>query len=152
MKANLVAVVMFVVATLAWTQSSQAQDSGATPPAPVEAFFCNMQPGKDMKDLMQVTERFNKWAAKNDPGYSAWILTPRFGQFGDLPEVVWLGSSQSGNDMGKGLDAWMAGGNDIQGAFDGVMSCGSHSLVSSVEVNAPSLSLNRRDLLRTSVA
>ena len=28
---------------------------------------------------------------KNDPDYSAWILTPRFGQFVELPQVVWLG-------------------------------------------------------------
>ena len=90
-----------------------------------------------MKDLMQVTERFNKWANKNDPGYSAWILTPQFAQFTETPQVVWLGAHESGNNMGKGLDAWQASGNDIQEAFNSVMTCGIHSVASSVEINVP---------------
>lgn len=136
MKAFTTAVLMFTVAVTTWTQSTQAQETSAKP-APIEAFFCNLQPGKDMKDLMQVAQRLSKWADKNDPDYSAWILTPQFGQFGELPQVVWLGSNPSGNAMGKGLDAWQATGDDIQEAFNSVMACGSHSLVSSVEINAP---------------
>ncbi|MCB1844892.1 MAG: hypothetical protein KDI09_18150, partial [Halioglobus sp.] len=125
------------LAASGWTQFAVAQDAATTPPAPVEAFYCNMQPGKDMKDLMQVADRFRSWADKNDPGYSAWILTPRFGQFGELPQVVWLGSNTSGDAMGAGLDAWIASGQDIQQDFDKVVDCGSHGLASSVEVNAP---------------
>lgn len=136
MKAITTALLMFSVAVTTWTQSTQAQDAGAKP-APIEAFFCNLQPGKSVKDLMQVAQRFSKWADKNDPTYSAWILTPRFGQFAELPQVVWLGSNPSGNEMGKALDAWKAGGDDIQGAFNSVMACGGHSVASSVEVNAP---------------
>jgi hypothetical protein len=90
-----------------------------------------------MKDLMQVAQRFSKWADKNDPDYSAWILTPRFAQFGEAPQVVWLGSNPSGNAMGKALDAWRATGDDIQNAFNSVMACGGHSVASSVEINVP---------------
>jgi len=127
---------MLAVAVIPWTQSIQAQEAGAKP-GPVEAFFCNLQSGKSMKDLMQVTERFNKWANKNDPGYSAWILIPQFAQFTETPQVVWLGAHESGNNMGKGLDAWQASGNDIQEAFNSVMTCGIHSVASSVEINVP---------------
>lgn len=136
MKAFTTAVLMFTVAVTAWAQSTQAQEGGAKP-APVEAFFCNFVPGKDMNDLTQVAQKFSKWADKNHADYSAWILTPRFGQFGEMSEVVWLGSNQSGNQMGKGLDAWAKSGGDIQKAFDSVIACGSHSVASSVEVNAP---------------
>jgi hypothetical protein len=137
MKARITAVLMFTVAasTWTWTQATQAQEAAS--PAPLEAFFCNMQPGKDMKDLMQVTERFKKWSDKNDSGYSAWILTPRFGQFRELPQVLWLGGYASGNAMGKGLDDWMASGSDIQAAFDSVIDCGAHSLASSIEISSP---------------
>ena len=126
---------MVAVAVIPWTQSTQAQDGAK--PGPVEAFFCKMQSGKSMKDLVQVSERFSKWAKKNDPGYSAWILTPQFAQYMEVPQVIWLGSNTSGNDMGKGLDAWRASGGDIQEAFDSVISCGGHSVASSVEINAP---------------
>ena len=135
MKTLVTAVTTFVMAVTMLTQQALAQ--GETGPSPVEAFFCNMQEGKDMKDLMAVTDRFKKWADKNDPSYSAWILTPRFGQFAELPGVVWLGSNPDGNAMGKGLDKWMASGDDIQEGFDDVLRCGAHSLASSVEINVP---------------
>tara|TARA_R110000823_G_scaffold139607_7_gene269571 strand:- start:33168 stop:33926 length:759 start_codon:yes stop_codon:yes gene_type:complete len=125
------------LAASGWTQLAVAQDAAATPPAPVEAFYCNMQSGKDMKDLMQVAERFSAWADSNDPGYAAWILTPVFGQFNELPQVVWLGSNVSGDAFGAGLEAWLEGGQDVQQAFDKVVDCGAHMLASSVEVNAP---------------
>jgi hypothetical protein len=86
---------------------------------------------------MQVAERFKQWADKSNPDYAAWILSPQFGQFEELPQVIWLGSNTSGNSMGKGLDAWQAGGKDIQAAFDSVVACDSHSVASSIEVNAP---------------
>lgn len=136
MKAIATALMIFTAALSTWTQSVQAQEAGAKP-APIEAFFCNMVPGKSMKDLMQVAQRFSKWADKNDSSYSAWILTPQFAQFREAPQVIWLGSNPSGNAMGKGLDAWQATGDDIQEAFNAVMQCGAHAVASSVEVNAP---------------
>lgn len=136
MKTYATAALMFTVAVSTWMQSAQAQDEGAKP-APVEAFFCNLQDGKGMKDLMQVSERFSKWAKKNDPEYSAWILTPELAQFGEAPQVIWLGSNPSGNSMGEGLEAWKASGNAIQEEFNSVMACGAHSVASSVTINAP---------------
>jgi hypothetical protein len=136
MKAITTAVVVFTMALTTWAQSALAQEAGAKA-GPVEAFYCNLQPGKSMKDLMQVAKSFNKWADKNDPGYSAWILTPQFAQFGEAPQVIWLGSNASGNEMGKAMDAWRSGGGDIQKDFDSVMSCGGHALASSIEINAP---------------
>lgn len=136
MKRMIAAVLFFPVVLSLMAVSAQAQDDGAKP-APVEAFYCNMMPGKGMKDLMQVAERFSKWADKNDSTYSAWILTPQFAQFTEMPHVIWLGSNPSGNDLGKGLDAWQKSGGDIQKAFDEVMQCGAHGLASSVEINAP---------------
>lgn len=119
---------------VAWTQTAQAQ----TAPAPIEAFYCNMQEGKGMKDLMPVADRFSKWADKNNPTYSAWILTPRFGMGSQLPQMIWLGSTPTGAEFGKGADAWAKGGKDIQDAFDKVVDCSAgHVLASSVEVLAP---------------
>lgn len=124
----------FSALAMAWTQTAQAQ----TPPAPIEAFYCNMQEGKGMKDLAQVADRFSKWADSNNSGYSAWILTPQFGLGGQLPQVIWLGSAPNGADFGKGLDAWRKDGNDISDAFDSVIDCSAgHVLASSVEVLAP---------------
>lgn len=125
-----------VVATITLAHSVQAQDNGAKP-VPVEAYFCNFVPGKGMKDLAEVAQRFGKWADKHNDDYSAWILTPRLGQFEELPEVVWLGSNTSGDEMGKGVEAWTASGGKIQAEFDSVVACDSHSVVSSLEVNAP---------------
>jgi hypothetical protein len=138
MKRNLGVVWLFAAAVIPWTQAAQAQTASATPPAPIEAFYCNFLPGKTMKDLQPVAERFSKWADKNNPTNAAWILTPQFGIGSKLPQVIWLGSNPSGNDLGKGLDAWQASGGDIATAFDSVVDCSlGHVLASSVEVNAP---------------
>jgi hypothetical protein len=137
MNRYLTAVCMFLAAAMPWMQSAQAQTPSATPPAPIEAFYCKMQPGKSMKDVMQVAQRFSKWADKNAKDYSAWILTPQFAQFEEVPQLIWLGSNSSGNQMGKTLDAYQASGGDIQKDFDDVISCGGHALASSIEINAP---------------
>ena len=135
MKAITTAIFSITIIVLAWTQQSMAQD--ATGPSPVEAFFCNMQEGKTMDDLLKVAGKFSKWADKNDPDYSAWILTPRFGELAQLPQVVWLGSNPNGESMGKALDKWVATGNELQEEFNSVMNCAGHGLASSVEINAP---------------
>lgn len=130
---------MFVVIALVvstWAHNALAQEP-ADAPAPIEAFYCNFQDGKDMADLTKVAQRFSKWADENFSDYSAWILTPAFGQLADLPEVLWLGSNTSGIMMGKGQDAYMASGGDIQGEFDKVVDCYAHALASSVPVHAP---------------
>lgn len=136
MKISLTAAFLFAAAVSVSTQSLQAQDSGAAP-APIEAFYCQMRDGKDMKDLMKVADRFGKWADTNQPGYSAWILTPQFGQLEELPDLVWLGSDLSGDALGKGMDAYAASGADIQKDFESIVDCGAHALATSVEVAAP---------------
>jgi hypothetical protein len=133
-------VLMFSVAVITWIQPvwAQAQGAKATPPAPVEAFYCNLKEGKSMKDLMQVADRFSKWADKNDPSYAAWIITPQFGLGAQLPHLIWLGSWANGSEMGKGIAGYAADGRDLQDAFDGVIDCSmGHVLASSVEINAP---------------
>jgi hypothetical protein len=135
MKVITSAVLTAAFAVIAWIQPVAAQNANG--PSPVEAFFCNFQEGKTMKDLQQVAGRFSKWADKNDPDYSAWILTPRFAQFAVNPQVIWLGSNPNGNSMGKALDKWIASGNETQEEFNSVMRCGGHGLASSMEINAP---------------
>lgn len=132
------AVIVFSVAVTTWIQPTQAQDAAATPPAPVEAFYCNMQEGKSQKDLMKVAERFSKWADKHDPSASAWVLTPQFGMGAEQPDFVWLGSNPSGSQWGSGLDAWQASGGDIQAAFNDIVDCSmGHVMASSVEISVP---------------
>lgn len=135
MRPMIAAVLTLTVAVFTWTQQVAAQQAGGS--SPVEAFFCNMQEGKGMKDLMAVADRFAKWADKNDPEYSAWILTPRFAQFATTAQVVWLGSNPNGNSLGKGLDAWVSKGGELQEDFNEVISCMAHGLAASVEINAP---------------
>lgn len=137
MKPITTAVFAFTMALTTWGQSALAQEAGAKP-APVEAFYCNLQEGKSMKDVMQMGKRFSKWADKNISDYAAWILTPQFGLGAELPQFIWLGSNPNGNAFGKGLDAYQKTGGDLQEGFASVMDCSAgHVLASSVEINAP---------------
>ena len=132
------AVLISTVAVTTFTQASTAQAQTASGPAPVEAFYCSMQEGKNMKDVVKVTDKFSKWAAKNDPSYSAWLLTLQFGMRDQVPPMIWLGSNPNGTEFGKGLDAWQATGDDLQAELNSVMDCSiGHVLASSVEINVP---------------
>jgi hypothetical protein len=136
MKKHLATALIFTWAVLGSGQSALAEE--ARGPAPVEAFYCKFQPGKGMSDLMPVAQRQKEWSDKNDPNYSAWILTPQFGIAGQLPQVIWLGSAPNGNDFGNGMVAWQTTATDIQKAFNAVVDCSlGHVLASSVEINAP---------------
>ena len=84
--------------------------------------------------------RFNKWSDKNDNNYGAWILTPQFKAGGLDFDFLWVGSWNTGAEMGAGMDKWMNGGasGDVGQAFNQVMDCSTgHVLMTSVEVNAP---------------
>ncbi len=139
MKVNLcaMAVLMLTVAVMTATPRAVAQDSGATGPNPIEAYYCSLRDGKSMDELMQVAGRFSKWADKNSPDYSAWILTRQFVQGDQLPQMIWLGSNPTGASMGKLFDAYQKTGGDIADAFDKVVECSGHGLASSTEINAP---------------
>ena len=99
------AVLMLSAAVITWIQPAQAQDAKAMPPAPVEAFYCNLKEGKSKRDLMQVAERFSSWADKHDPGYAAWVLSPQFGLGAELPQLIWLGLVFAWARWGGGLAA-----------------------------------------------
>jgi hypothetical protein len=130
-------VLLISVMSLPFVSHTALAQPEQTKPGPVEAFFCMFQPGKGMDDLMPIAQRFAKWADQNDPSYSARILTPAFGQFTELPQVVWLGANTSGIEMGKGQDTWRKSGGDLQKAFDSVVACGAHMVVSSVPIHVP---------------
>ena len=132
---RILAVVMIVAACLGGWQSAQAQDSGGVP---VEFFACEWEDDKGLADLKKVADKFRAWTDKNDPSYSAWILTPQF-YAADLGfDVGWLGSWPSGDAFGEGQDAWMAGGAELAEAFSEVIDCTiSHETATSVVVRAP---------------
>lgn len=104
--------------------------------APVELFACTFKEGKGHADLAKVNEKFAKWSRKNDRGYSSWTITPQFRSNDGEFDVGWIGSWQAGSAMGKGLDSWMKDSDGLGEAYGEVIDC-SHSLVSSVAVNAP---------------
>jgi len=136
MKKLLAVVVSVLLVAGGWVQSAvaqQAQDKGV----PVEFFGCNYQDGKGLQDLQKVGEKFSKWSAKNDSGYSAWILTPQFHTNLDI-DVGWLGSWPDANAMGKGQDTWMAGGRELAADFEKVIDCSHwHESATSAVINAP---------------
>ena len=129
------AVAVVAVTNMAWTGQALGQDEPPTV-APVELFACTFKEGKGMEDMAKLNEKFKKWSKKQDDGYSAWTITPQFrtndGQF----DVGWIGSWQAGSAMGKGLDTWMKGNDGLGAAYAELIDC-SHSLVSSVAINAP---------------
>ena len=132
---HVITALMFMVAVTVGNSQVQAQDAGSSP---LEAFYCSLRDGQSMDDLMQVASRFSKWADKNSPDYSAWILTRAFVQGDQLPQMIWLGSNPTGASMGKLFDAYQKTGGDLAAAFDKVVDCsGGHGLATSVEINAP---------------
>jgi hypothetical protein len=121
-------------AGLFWSALSTAQDD-KVPVAPVELFGCSFKEGKGMSDLEKVNAKFAKWSKKQDPGYSAWVMSPQFAMQSPF-EVLWLGSWQTGGKaMGQGLDNWQAGNDGIADDYWDVIECG-HVLMSSVAINA----------------
>ena len=133
----LTAVLIYVVAVTSGIQVAQAQEDGAS--VPVEAFYCNIREGKGRKDVENAVDKFNAWMDANaaDDGYMAWIMAPQFGMHMELPDIIWLGSWESGAAMGSGMDKYLAEAGDVQEAFNDAIECGGHALASSVEINAP---------------
>ena len=67
--------------------TAQAQDRAA-----MESWACNYVEGKGYGDLMKVAAKWDKWASKNHPApYDAYVLTPVFATFEEVPEsVCWV--------------------------------------------------------------
>jgi hypothetical protein len=120
-----------------WVGSAAAQ---RPPPsfAAVEGYMCNFVDGKDRKDLDKVVKKWNQWMddSKSSP-YSAWILTPVLHSTSMPYDVVWLGVWQNGNDMGRGMQAWMTGNDGLAEEFEDVISCDEHSNAASVNIRPP---------------
>ena len=102
---------------------------------PVDMYMCTFREGKGFEDLDKLDARWKKWAAKNDPGQSAWRLVPMLRATDDPFAVGYLGSWTSGEAMGAGMDAW-AGGGDLLEDYEATIEC-KRALAASVEVNAP---------------
>ena len=128
-----IALAVLTGTSLLWGQSATGQEDGAV--VPVEWYACSFRDGKDMEDLNKVTARFNKWADKNDPGYSAWLMFPNL-HSGVEYDFGWLGSWASGADFGKGTDAFNQ--TDLMSDFMEVIDCSmGHEMASSAVINAP---------------
>lgn len=128
-------VTVSAVSGLAWAAPAVSEENEAVV-SPVELFACTFKEGKGHGDLEKINEKFAKWSKKKDPGYSAWTITPQFRTNDGEFDVGWIGSWQTGSGMGKGLDSWMSDSEGLGKAYGEVIEC-SHSLVSSVAINAP---------------
>lgn len=134
---NIWKTVVAVVAVSSLGLTTQAWSQDKSPAVmPVELYSCTFNEGKGMDDLNKVTEKFRKWSKKNQSGYSAWTITPNFRAADGEFDVGWIGSSQTSDAFGKGMDNWVNDNDGLAAAFNDVISC-SHSLVSSVAINAP---------------
>jgi hypothetical protein len=131
---KLLAVVVGLVA-LATVQVASAQDDAKG--TPVEFYGCTWQDGKGMADLVKVGKKFSDWADKQGSEYSAWILTPQFHTDVGF-DVGWLGGWPSGAEMGKTLDNWKSGGQQLAAEFTAVMDCsGRHEMATALPLHAP---------------
>jgi hypothetical protein len=98
----------------------------------MESWACNYVEGKGYGDLMKVAAKWDKWASKNHPApYDAYVLTPVFATFEEVPESVWLGFSPTSAELGAIADQWMSEGGDLIDGFNSVVDCGAHTLAAS---------------------
>ena len=110
------------VFALSAVQSSFAQDRAA-----MESYACNYVEGKGLDDLMAVAAKWDKWASDNNPApYRAYVLTPIFATFEEVPEAVWIGFSPTSAQLGAVADTWLSEGGDLIAEFDSVVKCGAH--------------------------
>ena len=131
---NILAVVIGVYA-LVTAQFSIAQDEAKGTPA--EFYGCEWEDGKGMADLVKVGKKFSQWADKEDSQYSAWILTPSFHTDAGF-DVGWLGGWPSGAAVGKSLDGWRTGGQELAEEFAAVIDCSSrHEMATVLPIHAP---------------
>ena len=82
---------------------------------PVHFMGCNFNEGKNMDDMMDYVDKWNK-ALGDEEGYTAWVMTPTFTSTPDTPDFVWVGAWETLSSMGQGMDAYMA--NDKVAAVD----------------------------------
>ena len=95
----------------------------------IETRACSFNEGKDLDDLLEVSEAWSQWATdtSNKP-YSAWIFMPMFYNKAPSHDVYWLGTSESMTSLGAVQDQWLRNGGKYQKAFSKVVTCDSHTV------------------------
>ena len=101
----------------------------------MEFFACNFNDGKDMSDLMKVTEEWREFAEENfSETYQAGVMTPYLANGSDHPmDFIWVGFSMDQAALGTVADEWLAKGQKLQAKFDAVSTCDDHSFWRSLE-------------------
>ena len=117
-------IIFSVIFSMAAAVSASAQDR-----ASMESYMCNYVDGKGYEDLMKVAAKWNKWAGENNPApYAAYVLSPVFATFEEVPEAVWIGFSPTSTGMGAIVDKWYSEGGSLIAEFNKVVNCGAHTL------------------------
>lgn len=97
---------------------------------PVELYACTFREGKSMKDLEKANANFQKWAASNTSGHSAWMITPQFRSMDGEFHVGWIGAYESAADFGSSVDKWVNASGSVSQAYTDTVDC-SHAMMSS---------------------
>jgi len=110
-------------------------DGGAVP---VEIYTCNYADGKGPADLDKVVANWSKWADDQETNnYSAWTMTPFYSSPEQEFDVIWMGVTETGQEMGAAQDDWLANGGDVAAEFDSVSPCNAHSMFAAVQIKDP---------------
>ena len=101
----------------------------------MEFYACSFNEGKDMSDMMKVTEEWQRFADKNfSESYQAGIMSPYLASMGDFPmDFIWVGFSEDQEKLGRVADEWLAKGQKLQAKFDAVAKCDAHSFWRTLE-------------------
>ena len=95
----------------------------------LETFACNYNEGKDLGDLLKVSEKWSEWATDTmDHPYSAWLFTPMFFDSSRSHDVYWIGTSDTESTLGAVQDQWLKTGAKYQAAFNKVITCDRHNM------------------------
>ncbi len=97
---------------------------------PVESYWCDFEPGKDMRDFSKVAEEWKEFAEGNFPApYAAWILEPMYFNSKNIDfDIAWVGSSRTFKELGQIEDTYHSKANKLQAKFDAVAPCHAHML------------------------
>ena len=101
----------------------------------MEFFACSFNDGKDMSDLMKVTDEWREFASENfSETYQAGVMTPYLAALDDFPmDFIWVGFSEDQATLGTVADEWLAKGQKLQAKFDAVSTCNTHSFWTTLE-------------------
>lgn len=124
------------------TATAQVSKDGMGKVLPVELYICNYRSGKGAADLDRAVSRWNAYMDERDTDtYLGMTLTPVFFGTEQDFDLIWMGVFADGNAMGSGLQEYMANGGAVQAAFNAVVDCNAHVLMSSAMYKAPAQTL-----------